>query len=117
MEAGRAGGASLPGRLRLLRGPQLRRGSIFGLVGIGGPGSVVAEAWRYGQCGLTFRRGTQFANQRQPCAPTGSGETAVSNNVALNPSLLFLSRPNGQFTAPGKTSNALGTVLIAHFRF
>ena len=195
------------------------RGSLFGQVGIGGPGYVVAAAWRYGQCGLTFRRGTQFANQRQPCAPTGSDETAFSNNVALTaawqpaavgwlpsinlgwgasflqqasalpvfissasniaesqswsaalfwrnllgsghaagfavgqptfvtrlrdgrtpqdgnyaweawmalkvsdhitltPSLFYLSRPNGQFTAPGKTSNALGTVLVAHFRF
>ena len=200
-------------------GGRYSRGSIFGQVGIGGPGYVVAAAWRYGQCGLTFRRGTQFANQRQPCAPTGSGETAFSNNVALTaawqpaavgwlpsinlgwgasflqqasalpvstnsasniaesqswsaalfwrnllghghaagfavgqptfvtrlrdgrtpqdgnyaweawtalrvsdhitltPSLFYLSRPNGQYTAPGKTSNAIGTVLIAHFRF
>lgn len=195
------------------------RGSLFGQVGIGGPGYVVAAAWRYGQCDLTFRRGTQFANQRQPCAPAGSGETAASNNVALTaawqpvalswlpsvnlgwgasflsqssalpvsfnsasniaesqswsaalfwrnllgsghaagfavgqptfvtrlrdgrtpqdgnyaweawtalqvsnhltltPSFFYLSRPNGQYTAPGRTSNALGAVLIAHFRF
>jgi len=200
-------------------GGRYSRGSVFGQLGIGGPGYVVAAAWRYGQCGLTFRRGTQFANQRQPCAPAGSGETAFSNNVALTaawqpaavgwlpsinlgwgasflqqasalpvtinsasniaesqswsaalfwrnllgsghaagfavgqptfvtrlrdgrtpqdgnyaweawtalrvsdhitltPSLFYLSRPNGQFTAPGKTSNALGTVLVAHFRF
>jgi hypothetical protein len=200
-------------------GGRFSRGSIFGQVGIGGPGYVVAAAWRYGQCGLTFRRGTQFANQRQPCASAGSDETAFSNNVALTaawqptsvrwlpsinlgwgasfltqasalpmsfnsasniaasqswsvalfwrnlvgsghaagfavgqptfvtrlrdgrtpqdgnvaweawtalrlsdhitltPSLFYLSRPNGQFTAPGKTSNALGTVLVAHFRF
>lgn len=44
---------------------------------------MVAAAWGYGQCGLTFRRGTQFANQRQPSAPAGSDETASSNNVAL----------------------------------
>lgn len=195
------------------------RGSLFGQVGIGGPGYVVAAAWRYGQCSLNVRRGTQFANQRQPCAPTGSGETAFSNNVAftaawqpaavswlpsinlgwgasflqqasalsvstnsatniaesqswsaalfwrnllgsghaagfavgqptfvtrlrdgrtpqdgnyaweawtalrvsdhitLTPSLFYLSRPNGQYTAPGKTSNALGAVLVAHFRY
>ncbi len=195
------------------------RGSLFGQVGIGGPGYVVAAAWRYGQCGLNVRRGTEFANQRQPCAPTGSGETAFSNNVALTaawqpaavswlpsinlgwgasfqqqaaalpvstnsatniaasqswsaallwrnllgsghaagfavgqptfvtrlrdgrtpqdgnvaweawtalrvsdhitltPSLFYLSRPNGQYTAPGKTSNALGTVLVVHFRY
>ena len=199
-------------------GGRFSRASLFGQVGIGGPGYVVAAAWRRGQCDLNFRRGTQFANQRQPCAPSGSGETAYSDNVALTaawqpapgwlpsinlgwganflsqasvqpvtfnsatniaesqswsaalfwrnllgaghaagfavgqptfvtrlrdgrtpqdgnyaweawtalrmsdhitltPSLFYLSRPNGQYTAPGKTSNALGAVLIAHFRF
>ena len=200
-------------------GGRLSRASLFAQVGVGGPGYVVAAAWRRGQCDLNIRRGTQFANQRQPCAPGGSGETALSNNLALTaawqpapggwlpsinlgwgasvlqqstaipvaynsasniagtqswsaallwrnllgsghvagfavgqptfvtrlrdgrtpqdgnvaweawvalrvsdhitltPSLFYLSRPNGQYTAPGKTSNALGTVLVAHFRF
>lgn len=199
------------------------RASLFGQVGVGGPGYVVALAWRQGQCGLNVRRGTQFANQRQPCAPAGSGETALSENVALTaawqpshagwipsinlgwgmsslrqeamlpldpaaaynaaaniaqtrswsaallwrnllgrghaaglavgqptyvtrlrdgrspddsnvaweawtalrmsdhitltPAIFYLSRPNGQYTAPGRSSNALGTVLVAHFRF
>ncbi len=200
-------------------GGRLSRASLFGQVGVGGPGYVVALAWRQGQCDLNVRRGTQFANQRQPCAPAGSGETAQSQNVALTaawqpsgsggwpsinlgwgmsvmqqaaslpvatnaavniaqtrswsaallwrnllgsghaaglavgqptyvtrlrdgrtpqdgnyaweawlawrmsdhitltPALFYLSRPNGQYTAPGRSSNALGTVLVAHFRF
>ncbi|MFM7268033.1 MAG: carbohydrate porin, partial [Cyanobium sp.] len=41
----------------------------------------------------------------------------MSNHITLTPSLFYLSRPNGQYTAPGRSSNALGTVLVAHFRF
>ena len=200
-------------------GGRLSRASLFGQVGVGGPGYVVALAWRQGQCDLNVRRGTSFANQRQPCAPRGSGETAQSQNLALTaawqpsggggwpsinlgwgmslmqqaaslpvatnaavsiaesrswsaalfwrnllgrghaaglavgqptyvsrlrdgrtpqdgnyaweawlawrmsdhitltPALFYLSRPNGQYTAPGRSSNALGTVLVATFRF
>jgi hypothetical protein len=50
-------------------GGRLSRASLFAQVGVGGPGYVVAAAWRRGQCDLNIRRGTQFANQRQPCAP------------------------------------------------
>ncbi|MFM7267006.1 MAG: hypothetical protein ACKOZT_00250, partial [Cyanobium sp.] len=57
-------------------GGRLSRASLFAQAGVGGPGYVVALAWRQGQCDLNVRRGTQFANQRQPCAPAGSGETA-----------------------------------------
>mgnify|MGYP006275320631 CR=1 FL=1 len=213
--ANAASGAGLGGRYS--------RASLFGQLGIGGPGYVVALAVRQGQCDLNVRRGTQFANQRQPCAPSGSDGTALSRNLALTaawqpsaagwipsinlgwgmswmqqaaplpadpaaafnaaaniaetaswsaallwrnlwgsghaagmavgqptyvtrlrdgrtpddgnlaweawtalrlsdhitltPSLFYLSRPNGQYTAPGRSSNALGTVLVAHFRF
>lgn len=41
----------------------------------------------------------------------------MSDHITLTPSLFYLIRPNGQYTAPGKTSNALGTVLVTHFRF
>ncbi|MFM9104638.1 MAG: hypothetical protein ACKOPS_26355 [Cyanobium sp.] len=41
----------------------------------------------------------------------------MSNHLTLTPPPFYLSRPNGQYTAPGRSSIALGTVLVAHFRF
>ena len=64
------------------------RGSFTTQVGVAAPQWALAFAWRYGQCGQGFRRGSQYANQNQPCFATpvaNSGETttAYSNNFAL----------------------------------
>ena len=64
------------------------RGSFTTQVGVAAPQWALAFAWRYGQCGQGFRRGSQYANQSQPCFATpvaNSGETttAYSNNFAL----------------------------------
>jgi hypothetical protein len=54
-------------------------------VGVAAPQWALAFAWRYGQCGQNFRRGSQYANQNEPCGPTNSGvsTSAYSNNFAL----------------------------------
>jgi hypothetical protein len=63
------------------------RGSFTTQVGVAAPQWALAFAWRYGQCGSDFRRGSQYARQAQPCsqaAPNpGSATTAYSNNFAL----------------------------------
>ena len=63
------------------------RGSFTTQVGVAAPQWALAFAWRYGQCGQNFRRGSQYANQNEPCGPiapnTGASSTAYSNNFAL----------------------------------
>ena len=61
------------------------RGSFTTQVGVAAPQWALAFAWRYGQCGQAFRRGTQYANQTESCGPTNTGaaSTAYSNNFAL----------------------------------
>jgi len=61
------------------------KGSFTTQLGVAAPQWALAFAWRYGQCGQNFRRGTQFANQVESCGPTNSGvsTTAYSNNFAL----------------------------------
>ena len=60
------------------------RGSFLTQLGFAGPNFALTGAWRYGQCGINFRRGTQFANQNQPCSPQGDSDDSVySNNFAL----------------------------------
>jgi hypothetical protein len=61
------------------------KGSFTTQVGVAAPQWALAFAWRYGQCGSDFRRGSQYARQAQPCGPTftNSSTTAYSNNFAL----------------------------------
>jgi hypothetical protein len=61
------------------------RGSFTTQVGVAAPQWALAFAWRYGQCGQGFRRGSQYANQTESCGPTNTGaaSTAYSNNFAL----------------------------------
>ena len=63
------------------------RGNFTTQVGVAAPQWALAFAWRYGQCGQNFRRGSQYANQNEPCGPvapnTGASTTAYSNNFAL----------------------------------
>ena len=61
------------------------RGSFTTQLGVAAPQWALAFAWRYGQCGQNFRRGTQFANQVESCGPTNAGVStaAYSNNFAL----------------------------------
>jgi hypothetical protein len=61
------------------------KGSFTTQLGVAAPQWALAFAWRYGQCGQNFRRGTQFANQVESCGPTNSdvSTTAYSNNFAL----------------------------------
>jgi hypothetical protein len=61
------------------------RGSFTTQLGVAAPQWALAFAWRYGQCGSDFRRGSQYARQAQPCGPTftNSSTTAYSNNFAL----------------------------------
>jgi hypothetical protein len=61
------------------------RGSFTTQVGVAAPQWALAFAWRYGQCGSDFRRGSQYARQAQPCGPinTGVSTAAYSNNFAL----------------------------------
>jgi hypothetical protein len=65
------------------------KGSFTTQLGVAAPQWALAFGWRYGQCGQAFRRGTQFANQNQPCGQTvgaglsGASTTAYSNNFAL----------------------------------
>jgi len=41
----------------------------------------------------------------------------VSNNISVTPALFYLSRPNGQYTAPGYTNNAFGGLVQTQFKF
>ena len=41
----------------------------------------------------------------------------VSNNISVTPALFYLSRPNGQYTAPGFTNNAFGGLVQTMFKF
>ena len=61
------------------------QGSWTTQVGVAAPQWSAAFAWRYGQCGQNFRRGTQFANQTESCGPTNTGvaTAAYSNSFAL----------------------------------
>ena len=61
------------------------KGSFTTQVGVAAPQWALAFAWRYGQCGQNFRRGSQYANQNESCGPTNSGVStaAYSNNFAL----------------------------------
>ncbi len=59
------------------------RGSFTTQLGVAAPQWALAFAWRYGQCGQNFRRGSQFANQNQPCPANGSDDSAYSNNFAV----------------------------------
>jgi hypothetical protein len=61
-------------------------GSWTTQLGVAAPQWALTFGWRYGQCGQNFRRGTQFANQNEPCGPTNTGvkTSAYSNNFALN---------------------------------
>jgi hypothetical protein len=64
------------------------RGSFTTQFGVAAPQWALAFGWRYGQCGQGFRRGSQYANQSQPCfatpvANSGGTTTAYSNNFAL----------------------------------
>ncbi|MEB3185533.1 MAG: iron uptake porin [Cyanobacteriota bacterium] len=61
------------------------QGSWTTQLGVQAPQWSTAFAWRYGQCGQNFRRGTQFANQTESCGPTNTGvaTAAYSNNFAL----------------------------------
>ena len=61
------------------------RGSFTTQLGVAAPQWALAFAWRYGQCGQGFRRGSQYANQTESCGPTNTGaaSTAYSNNFAL----------------------------------
>ncbi|MFM7676222.1 MAG: iron uptake porin, partial [Synechococcus sp.] len=59
------------------------KGSFTTQIGVAAPQWALAFAWRYGQCGQNFRRGTQFANQNQPCPASGSDDSAYSNNFAV----------------------------------
>ena len=59
------------------------RGSFLTQLGWAAPQWAITGAWRYGQCGQNFRRGSQFANQNQPCSTFGSGDSSYSNNFAL----------------------------------
>ena len=52
-------------------------------LGVAAPQWKTTFAWRYGQCGQNFRRGTQFARGDQPCAGDGIISSAYSNNFAL----------------------------------
>jgi hypothetical protein len=57
-------------------------------IGYGGSQWAITAAYRYGQCGQNFRRGTQFANQTQGCTTTNrNGDVrdadSSSNNFAL----------------------------------
>ncbi|MCT0224641.1 iron uptake porin [Synechococcus sp. CS-1328] len=59
------------------------KGSFTTQIGVAAPQWALAFAWRYGQCGQNFRRGSQFANQNQPCPASGSDDSAYSNNFAV----------------------------------
>jgi hypothetical protein len=61
------------------------RGNFTTQFGVAAPQWALAFGWRYGQCGQNFRRGSQYANQNEPCGPTNSGvsTSAYSNNFAL----------------------------------
>ena len=41
----------------------------------------------------------------------------VTDNISVTPAVFYLSRPNGQFTTPGQTSNVFGALVQTQFRF
>ena len=41
----------------------------------------------------------------------------VTDNISVTPAIFYLSRPNGQFTAPGQTSHVFGGLIQTQFRF
>ena len=61
------------------------QGSWTTQIGVAAPQWSAAFAWRYGQCGSNFRRGTQYGQPAVGCgsALTGVATTAYSNNFAL----------------------------------
>ncbi len=59
------------------------QGSWTTQLGVQAPQWSAAFAWRYGQCGQNFRRGTDFANQNEPCNASNFNTSAYSNNFAL----------------------------------
>ena len=56
-------------------------GNFLTQIGVAAPQWAITGAWRYGQCGQNFRRGTQFARQTQACG--GSDKSGYSNNFAV----------------------------------
>ena len=75
------------------------KGSWTTQLGVAAPQWALTFGWRYGQCGQNFRRGTQFANQNEPCGPSNTGvkTSAYSNNFALNAAW----QPKQSFGEPG----------------
>ena len=53
-------------------------------IGYGGPQWSLAAAYRYGQCGQNFRRGTQFANATQPCSVLNKAGDTISASSDTN---------------------------------
>jgi len=41
----------------------------------------------------------------------------VTDNISVMPALFYLSRPGGQYTAPGETSNVFGGLVMTQFKF
>ncbi len=41
----------------------------------------------------------------------------VTDNISVTPALFYLSRPNGQYTAPGESSNVFGGLVQTQFKF
>ena len=41
----------------------------------------------------------------------------VTDNISVTPAIFYLSRPDGQFTASGETSNVFGGLVQTQFKF